>query len=247
MTDTPTLQPILSGEEATAFSRAAARFNADQAARSRRETLKTVALGGMAAFGVSGWIAWALKPRIEERFSVVPIREDGTVALTYRLEDLPLEAQRDATMAVVIQYVMARESYSSGKMEANYKFVQAMSDDRVRKEYVDANNPLNPQSPYKIYGNVGVVDIEYVDHEDVVPMEGYRGLPPGYSVRYWRTERRDVMTPPMRAMWKATMRFHRDVANIDPRFRRAFNPPGIQVWEYPNPVQLSVPQVWRGR
>lgn len=214
------------------YAEVARAMEAKDAKQSRRESMKSIGLM-LAIPGIaSGWAAWALMPRVEQRVEFVPIREDGTPARAYRLEDLPPEAQRDVAVNALWHYVWLRESYSSGMADHAWRVVSAMSDERVRKEYQDRHNPRNPQSPYAVYGKTGVVTVDYDSHDDLAPPEGYRGPPPGYAFRFWRTEVRDGV-PPVRAMWGASVRFRRDVPNIDPRQRYTFNAPGVQVWEYP--------------
>lgn len=226
------LRPVKDGEEIAHWNAVAAKLRNEEAKRSRRETLKSFALILAAPAVASGWVAWALKPRIEQRTEFIPIREDGTPARAYRLEDLPPEAQRDMAVNALWNYVYLRESFSSGTAEYAWRVVSAMSDERVRTEYQAAYNIRNPQSPWAIFGTKGTVKIDYDSHDDLAPPEGYSGPPPGYAFRFWRTEQRDGM-PPIRAMWGASVRFRRNVTGIDPRQRYEFNAPGVQVWEYP--------------
>lgn len=226
------LQLVSDGEEIAHWNSVAQKLRAEDTIRARRESLKSLGLILAAPAIASGWVAWALRPRIEQRTEFVPIREDGTPARASRLEDLPPEAQRDIAVNALWNYVYLRESYSSGTAEYAWRIVSAMSDDRVRAEYQAAHNTKNPQSPWAIYGTKGTVKIDYDSHDDLAPPEGYRGPPPGYAFRFWRTEQRDGM-PPARAMWGASLRIRRNVNGIDPRQRYEFNAPGIQVWEYP--------------
>lgn len=226
------LRIVRDGEELEHFNRVAAQQAANELKHTRREHLKSLALVLSAPAIASGWVAWALAPRIENRPLFIPITSEGVPAVAYRLEDLPPEAQRDVAVNALWNYVWLRESFSSGMADAAWSIVSAMSDERVRKEYQERHNPRNPQSPWAIYGEKGSVKVEYDSHDDLAPPQGYSGPPPGYAFRFWRTEVREQM-PPVRAMWGASMRFRRDVPNIDPRQRYTFNAPGVQVWEYP--------------
>lgn len=239
MKDKPKLEAVLSGDEMAAFNEAAAAADRKAKASDRRNFLKSIALISYAPVAASGWYAREVSPRIETKTEFIPIREDGTPARAFRLEDLPINAQRDVSGAAAAWfYVLMRESYSSGNMDYAWRVVSLMSDARVREEYQKAHINTNPNSPYAVYGKTGTISVEIDSFDALTPVEGYVGLPVGYEIRYWRTERKPNLQP-VRRMYRTTMMFHRNVEMPNVRDRYEFNPPGLQIWEYPGAHPVS--------
>lgn len=239
MSDKPKLEAVLSGDEMAAFNEAAAAADRKAKNADRRNFLKNFALVSYLPIAASGWIKWAVSPRIETKAEYIPIREDGTIARAFRLEELPINAQRDLSgVNAAWFYVLMRESYSSGTMDYAWRVVSLMSDTRVREEYQKAHINTNENSPYAIYGKTGSVSIEKDSFQPLTPLEGYVGPPVGYEFRYWRIERKPNLQP-TRRMYRTTMMFHRNVEMPNVRDRYEFNPPGLQVWEYPGAHPVS--------
>lgn len=222
----------LTPEEIARSNDVAAAYAAADKARTRRETLKTLALIACVPSAASGWALWALKPRVKREVEFIPITDNGVPALAYRPEDLPPEARNDFAFTTVWNYVRLREEYSFGMAEKAWRIVSLMSDDRVRREYQDANKIDNPESPTAIYGRDGVVSIDYDSHDDLSPPTGYSGPPPGYAIRFRRTVTW-ANKPTERELWACSVWFHRNVPKVDIRQRYEFSPQSIIVWQYP--------------
>jgi type IV secretory pathway component VirB8 len=222
----------LTPEEIQRSNEVAAQYVAMDRARTRRETMKTLALIACVPSAASGWVMWATKPRIQREVEFIPITENGVPALAYRLEDLPPEARNDAAFTTVWNYVCLREEYSWGMAEKAYRIVSLMSDDRVMNEYQDLVNIKNKESPTAVYGRDAVISIDYDSHDDLSPPTGYSGPPPGYSIRFRRTVTW-LNKPPERELWMCSVMFHRNVPKVDIRQRYEFSPQSIVVWQYP--------------
>ena len=209
-----------------------------ETARARRDFIKSLALVVAAPIAVSGWYAWATNPRIEEDVEFIPITQRGEIAFAYRLEDLPPEARGDIAFTTIWNYVVAREGFSSGTADQRWRIVSLMSDEATKLQYQKDHITTNPASPWARYGHDGEVTIEYDSHVDLAPPTGYTGPPPGYAIRFRRTERWKNK-PDSAAIWQTSLRFHRDVPKIDRRNRYEFNPVSLQVWQYPGAVPVS--------
>ena len=225
-------------EESAHWAKKTAEFNASQVKAGRRDLLlKGVAIASLPV-AASGWLAWALKPRIEQAVEFVPVREDGTIARVYQLETLPPEAQRDLAVNAIWNYVRLRESYSSGMADYAYRVVSAMSSEPVRRAYQEASHPKNPASPWAVYGSKVTVRADYVSHDDLPLPQGYSGNPPGYAFVFRRTETREA-APPDTKLYRASVRVHRNVPGFSAEQRFEFNAPAVQVWEYPGAYPIS--------
>lgn len=210
--------------------------------KARREFLKSFGLILSVPMIGSGWYAWATNPRVERNTEFIPIGQDGTPVRAYKLEDLPPEAVRDPIITTCVFYVMLRESYASGMADYAWRVISALSTETVWKEYESSHDPRNADSPWKKYGTNTVVTFDYDSHDDLTLPYGYRGPPPGYLIRFWRTIKKDGVVID-RAMWGASLRINRNVKTIDPRQRYEFNPGSIQVWEYVSrPIGPQNPQ-----
>lgn len=226
-------------DEAKRMEAARAAIAARERKAGRREMLMRVGLIASAPVAASGWLAWAIRPRVEERIEFIPMREDGTIAKAYAFESLPAEAKGDSAINTLWNYVLLRESYSSGMVDTAYRIVSLLSDTRVRNEYQALHNPRNPDRPATKYGDHTTVSITWDSHDDLTLPAGYDGPPPGYAFRYLRTERRKDGTSSS-ALYRASARIHRNVPGFPAAQRFEFNAAQIQVWEYPEPVALPV-------
>jgi type IV secretory pathway component VirB8 len=184
-----------------------------------------------------------MMPLKEIQLHVVYQRDDGTWVNNAKWEDLPANVRKDSTINVVWSYVMLREGFSKANAGYAWRVVSALSSTPVREQYQKANDPKNPQSPYKLYGDI-VIDAQYVGWEPACevnracPDEG----PPAYRVWYDRTEIHPDGTRTAPQRWVAVVGVKRDVPIPQDRIwqRWTFNAPQIQVTEYPGASRQGV-------
>lgn len=145
----------------------------------------------------------------------------------YVQELKPLDAEKIApdtalTQSFLVQYVIARESYDAGTVQANYRKVQTWSADVARADYVNGMQAANPASPLSRYPR-SVVDTRV---KSITSMGGNQAL-----VRF-DTLRRDPggQTQPAES-WVAVIkyRFSTGPMRAEDRF---VNPLGFQVFGY---------------
>jgi len=88
----------------------------------------------------------------------------------YVQELKPLDAEKIApdtalTQSFLVQYVIARESYDAGTVQANYRKVQTWSAQVAKADYVNGMQAANPASPLSRYPR-SVVDTRQEHHLD---------------------------------------------------------------------------------
>jgi len=155
----------------------------------------------------------------------------------YVQELKPLDAEKIApdtalTQSFLVQYVIARESYDAGTVQANYRKVQTWSAEVAKADYVNGMQAANPASPLSRYPR-SVVDTRV---KSITSMGGNQSL-----VRF-DTVRRDPggQTQPPES-WVAVIkyRFSTGPMRAEDRF---VNPLGFQVFGYNRSQENLAPQ-----
>jgi len=155
----------------------------------------------------------------------------------YVQELKPLDAEKIApdtalTQSFLVQYVIARESYDAGTVQANYRKVQTWSAEVAKADYVNGMQAANPASPLSRYPR-SVVDTRV---KSITSMGGNQSL-----VRF-DTVRRDPggQTQPPES-WVAVIkyRFSTGPMRAEDRF---VNPLGFQVFGYNRSQETLAPQ-----
>jgi type IV secretion system protein VirB8 len=145
------------------------------------------------------------------------------------VQDLkPLDAEKIApdtalTQSFLVQYVIARESYDAGGLQASYRKVQLWSAESAKADYVNAMQPANPASPLNRYPRNSIVDTRV---KSISSLGGNSAL-----VRF-DTVRRDQGGQAQPAeSWVAVIkyRFSTGPMRAEDRF---VNPLGFQVFGY---------------
>jgi type IV secretion system protein VirB8 len=131
-----------------------------------------------------------------------------------------------------VQYVIARESYDAGTVQANYRKVQTWSAEVAKADYVNGMQAANPASPLSRYPR-SVVDTRV---KSITSMGGNEAL-----VRF-DTVRRDPGGQAQPAeSWVAVIkyRFSTGPMRAEDRF---INPLGFQVFGYNRSQETLAPQ-----
>jgi len=156
----------------------------------------------------------------------------------YVQELKPLDAEKIApdtalTQSFLVQYVIARESYDSGTLQANYRKVQTWSAEVAKADYVNGMQQGNPASPLARYPRTTIVDARV---KSITSMGGNQAL-----VRF-DTVRRDQggQTQPAES-WVAVIkyRFSTGPMRAEDRF---VNPLGFQVFGYNRSQENLAPE-----
>lgn len=198
----------------------------------RREQVKTAVIGALVVVVVAQGLGnYRLAQKAAAVHTVYAVlRDDGTLVNSETFSSLTKEFRDKTEVNELWDYVHSRECYASGEASRAYYKVQAMSDPRVSREFVDWYDKANPNSPQNVYGAKGVV--VHCDFVSVAPS----GDGDGYSFRFDRWEESDrTKTRPVR--YVAPLRYRTGIYASDPRRgwvdKVTFNAAGVQVWEYP--------------
>jgi type IV secretion system protein VirB8 len=128
-------------------------------------------------------------------------------------ESLNLGRDRDQKIVLsdVARYVLAREGFTRGEAESNYKTAYLMSCGPVRTEWESYFNPeLNAQSPVK---TMSPTDSERVEIQNVTFLPTDQDDLRVAQVRFDKTVTRGV-APPVRTRYISTLTVRYDGANI---------------------------------
>ena len=113
----------------------------------------TVSLFCMAVGLISLGIVWALVPlKTFEPYVVVVDKTTGFTEVTRALQPGGRVTQDEAvTMANVVRYVRARETYDAKGLKDNYDLAQLLSDEQAARDLANLFAPSNANNPAKIW------------------------------------------------------------------------------------------------
>lgn len=90
-------------------------------------------------------------------YTITVDRQTGYIETAQALKPGALSQDVAVTQAFLAQYVMARETFDIGDLQANYRKVAQWSAGPARDQYIRAMALANPQSPAKVYPPTTVV------------------------------------------------------------------------------------------
>ena len=156
-------------------------------------------------------------------YTLLVDRTTGFVQALKPLEPNQITPDRALVQSMLVQYVIARESFDIVTLQANYQKVGLWSAEAARDEYLDLMQPSNLDGPLIRYPRSAVVETRV---KSVSRLDDQSAL-----VRY-ETVRRDEGAPAAAAQhWVAIVRyrFSGEPMSAEDRF---LNPLGFQVVEY---------------
>ncbi|MFL6857320.1 MAG: virB8 family protein [Allosphingosinicella sp.] len=169
--------------------------------------------------------------------TVVPytLLVDRTTGYVQALKPLdPDKVAPDAalTQSLLVQYVIARESFDVDMMQANYKKVALWSAEKARSDYLGLVQVSNPQSPLVLYPRTTVVETRV---KSVSPLG--RGVA---LVRFdtVRVDAGGATQPPQSWVAVIRYRFSGEPMKLEDRF---VNPLGFQVLRYRRDAETAPP------
>jgi type IV secretion system protein VirB8 len=225
-----------SRESLDAYYAEAASWNRDrqEALRNSRRAAWWVATGA-SVIAVAEALALILLTPLK---TVVPYtllvdRNTGFVQALKPLDPDKIAPDAALTQSLLVQYVIARESFDIDMMNETYRKVGLWSTEQARSDYINIVQASNPQSPLVIYPRTTVVETRV---KSVSPV--------GRNVAMVRfdTIRRDaggqVQLP---RPWVAVIRyrFSGEPMKLEDRF---LNPLGFQVVRYRRDAEAVVPE-----
>jgi type IV secretion system protein VirB8 len=158
--------------------------------------------------------------------TMVPVlvdRQTGFVEVLKSGGQQELQPNESLTQSLLVQYVVARESFNLTTLQAEHRKVALWSAGAARNDYLALMPAANPNSPMRIYPRTTLVETEV---KSVSPLGRHTAL-----VRF-DTRRRDQGAPPSAGQaWAAvvTYRFSNEALSAADRWQ---NPLGFQVVSY---------------
>lgn len=156
-------------------------------------------------------------------YTLLVDRTTGFVQALKPLEPNQITPDRALVQSMLVQYLIARESFDIATLQANYQKVGLWSADKARDEYLNLMQPSNLDSPLIRYPRSAVVETRV---KSVSRLDEQSAL-----VRY-ETVRRDEgaqALPPQHWVAIVQYRFSGEPMSAEDRF---LNPLGFQVVEY---------------
>lgn len=174
----------------------------------------------------------ALMPlKTVEPYTLLVDRQTGFVQALSPLNPEAVSPDRALTQSMLVQYVIARESFDVASLRSNYRKVGLWSADQARADYLDLMRPNNPQGPLAVNPRTSSV---------VVQVKSVSTVDPQTAMVRFETTRLDAggarQAP---EPWVAVVQFRYsgEPMSADDRF---LNPLGFQVVSYRrNPENLA--------
>lgn len=215
-----------SREALSAYYREAGSWATDQAAalRSSRRTAWIVACVAAAVAVVEGMALIVLMPlKTVEPYTLLVDRTTGYVQALKPLEPTQITADQALIQSMLVQYVIARESFDIATLQSDYRKVGLWSADVARNDYLNLMQASNPAGPLARYPRTTVLETRI---KSVSPLSDQSAL-----VRF-ETVRRDAGGQYQSVQpWVSVVRyrFSGEPMAAEDRF---LNPLGFQVVEY---------------
>ena len=192
----------------------------------------TVSLFCMTVALISLGVVWALVPlKTFEPYVVVVDKTTGFTEVTRALQPGGRVTQDEAvTMANVVRYVRARETYDAKGLKDNYDLAQLLSDEQAARDLANLFAPSNANNPAKILGANTTVSVTVKS----VTFPNTRTA----LVRF-QTDEKGLNTTTARH-WVGVVRFRYSGAPVRNEWRFD-NPLGFQVIEYRRDQETVTP------
>lgn len=213
-------------EALSAYYREAGSWAVDQAAslqKSRRTAwiIAGVAVGLAVVEGIALAVLMPLKT--VEPYTLLVDRTTGYVQALKPLEPGQTTPDRALVQSMLVQYVIARESFDIATVEADYRKVGLWSAETARSDYLNLMQASNPESPLLKYSRSSVIETRV---KSVSPLDNNAAL-----VRFETTRREGGSRFGAPLSWVAVVqyRFSGEPMSIEDRY---LNPLGFQVSGY---------------
>jgi type IV secretion system protein VirB8 len=215
-----------SREGLDAYYAEAASWNRDrvQAMRSSYRIAWWIA-GVAAAIALLEAIALVLLTPLKtvEPYTLMVDKTTGYVQALKPLDQAKIAPDSALTQSFLVQYVIAREGFDMGTLNANYRKVALFSADTARSSYLQQMQISNPDSPLNLYPRTTTIDVQV---KSVSPIGRNAALVRFDTVR---TDAGAQPHPP--SSWVAIIHYRYSSApmSLEDRF---VNPLGFQVTSY---------------
>lgn len=159
----------------------------------------------------------------EVPYTLLVDRQTGYVEALKPLDARQISADTALTRSFLVQYVIARESFSIDSLQAEYRKVGLMSAEGARDDYLSLMRANNPVSPLASLPRRATVSVQ---------VRSVSSLSPNTALVRFSTVRTDPGTRPQPAQyWAAVIAYRYSNAAMSAEDRLA-NPLGFQVTRY---------------
>ncbi|HEX8526513.1 virB8 family protein [Allosphingosinicella sp.] len=205
----------------------------DEDMRKSRKLAWTVAgVAGAIALLEAGALILLTPLKTVEPYTLLVDRHTGFVQAVKPLDQQQVSADTALTQSMLVQYVIARESFAIDSVQTNYRRVALWSAENARSEYIAGVQPSNPSSPLARYPRTAVVETHV---KSVSPVS------PNVAMVRFETRLRgaDGQATPTGA-WVAMIRyrFSGEPMRVEDRYE---NPLGFQVVRYRRDQEALTP------
>lgn len=217
---------VSSREALTAYYQEAGSWATDQLAalQNSRRTAWIVAIIGVALAAIEGVALIVLMPlKTVEPYTLLVDRTTGYVQALKPLEPSQITPDRALVQSMLVQYIIARESFDVATVQANYKKIGLWSVDMARNDYLNLMQASNPEGPLMRYPRSSILETRV---KSVSPLGERSALVRFETVRRDAGSRYETPQP-----WVAAVkyRFAGEPMSVEDRY---LNPLGFQVSEY---------------
>lgn len=201
-------------------------------ARSRRVAWIVAAVASVIALAEALALVALTPLKTVEPYTLLVDRQTGFVQALGPLNPDKIAPDTALTQSLLVQYVIARESFDITALQNNYKRVALWSEGNARAQYIASVQASNPASPLAQMPRSSVIETRV---KSVSPLAA------GSALVRFETQRRDMggQASPVSA-WVAVIRyrFTGEPAKLEDRF---VNPLGFEVSRYQRNAEALTP------
>lgn len=203
-----------------------------EVARSRRIAWIVAGVAGVVAVAEALALVALAPLKTVEPYTLLVDRNTGFVQALNPINPDKIAPDTALTQSMLVQYVIARESFDITALQSNYRKVVQWSAGTARARYIASVQASNPASPLARLPRTSVLETRV---KSVSPLDG------GSALVRFDTQRRDASgtTAPAQA-WVAVIRYRYTAAplKLEDRF---INPLGFEVARYQRNAEVLSP------
>ncbi|QFT78514.1 virB8 family protein [Erythrobacter sp. THAF29] len=195
----------------------------DDLERSNRRAWAVAIVASVIALLLAIALVVLLPLKTVEPYTILVDKQTGNVEALAPLDEKLIAPDAALTRSMLVQYVIARESFSQDGLQSDYRKVGLWSDDSVTRDYQAAMNASNPQSPLAYLPQRATIATEI---KSVSSLANNRAM-----VRFTTTRKDPSIARQPAQHWVAVMGYGFSAAAMT-EADRYLNPLGFQVTSY---------------
>jgi type IV secretion system protein VirB8 len=201
--------------------------------RSRRIAWIVAAIACSIALLLAIALVFLIPLRTVVPYTLLVDRQTGFVQAVDPIDQQRVSGDAALTQSMLVQYVVARESFDVDQVQSNYRRVALWSAENARSDYLAAMQPSNPASPLARFPRNAIVETQV---KSVSPVARNVAM-----VRYETYLRGADGRPTPLGSWVAMIRyrFSGEPQRVEDRYQ---NPLGFQVVRYRRDQEALNPQ-----